>query len=114
MSKLAHAVAKMEGFGILGALPTRNNNPGDLRHAPGEIHAGDPNAVGAFGTADEGWEALERQLQIDADRGLTLRSFVYTYAPPNENDSQRYLDFLCAQLNCNPNTPLFQVLEDNP
>lgn len=111
-SKLALAVSKMEGFGIPGALPTRNNNPGDLRHAPGEMHSPDsPDAVGSFATPEEGWAELERQIQIDADRGLTLRTFVYTYAPPNENDSQRYLDFLCAQTNCSADTPLFQVLK---
>lgn len=102
----------MEGFGIPGALPTRNNNPGDLRHAPGETHPdGEPDAVGSFATPEEGWAALERQIQLDADRGLTLRAFVYTYAPPSKNDSQQYLDFLCAQTNCGPETPLFEILK---
>jgi len=27
---LAHAIAKAEGFGVPGALPTRINNPGDM------------------------------------------------------------------------------------
>lgn len=47
-SLLATLIAKREGFGIPGALPTRQNNPGDLRHANGESHdPADPNGIQA-------------------------------------------------------------------
>lgn len=53
MSKLAQLIAKQEGFGIPGAVPTRDNNPGDLEHAPGEVHTGS-SPIGSFATAQEG------------------------------------------------------------
>lgn len=39
---LAHAIAKAEGFGVHGTIPTRYHNPGDIRagktaHYPGQV-----------------------------------------------------------------------------
>jgi hypothetical protein len=31
---LARLIAQEEGYGIPGAVPTRDNNPGDLHHSP--------------------------------------------------------------------------------
>jgi len=112
MSKLAQLIAREEGFYVPGSLPNRNNNPGDLRHAPGETHAGNPNAVGAFDTVEEGWAALERQLGLYAERGLTLSQMVDSYAPPSDdNDSVQYLQFLCDGLGCTPDTLVSQALD---
>jgi hypothetical protein len=112
VSKLARLMAQEEGFGIAGAVPTIRNNPGDLTHAPGEVHApNDPNGVGSFQTAEEGWDALERQLQIFADHHMTLRAAIYTYAPPSQNDSERYLNFICEGLGCTPDTPVAEALK---
>lgn len=111
MSKLAQLISQQEGFGILGDLPTRQNNPGDLRHAPGEVHTGDPNGIGSFDTAADGFAALERQLQLYALRGLTLQEAVYEFAPPSENDSAAYLAFVCKGLGCDPDTPMSEALQ---
>src|SRR6185437_4031555 len=35
---LARLISREEGFGIPGALPTRDHNPGDLRHSPHSAH----------------------------------------------------------------------------
>lgn len=102
MSRLAQLIAKREGFGIPGALPTRSNNPGDLEHAPGEMHNTD-SPVGEFLTAQAGWDALDNQLQKYAERGLTIQDMVEIYAPPSENDTDAYLDFICSGLGCQPN-----------
>lgn len=111
MSKLAQLIAKQEGFGIPGALPTRNCNPGDLEHAPGEVHTGS-SPIGSFATAQEGWDALERQLQLFADHSMTLRAAIYAFAPPSENDSARYLDFICEGLgNVSPEMPVSEALK---
>jgi hypothetical protein len=113
MTKLAYLISKMEGFGIPGAIPTVRNNPGDLEHAPGETHPPDaPDSVGSFATPEEGWERLEEQLQEDAARGWTLEQFVYTYAPPGENDSEQYLNFLCAGGGWTPDTPVATALQE--
>lgn len=97
MTLLAKLVAKEEGFFKAGTLPARRHNPGDLRHSPHSSHAGiGPDDIGRIGSDREGWEDLERQLDLDADRGLTLEQMVYQYAPENENDSARYLANLLA------------------
>lgn len=112
MSKLAELIAKQEGFGIPGALPTRDNNPGDLRHSPHSQHdPGAPDAIGVIDTAADGWADLERQLQLYAKRGMTLRDMVSEYAPDNENDTTRYLNFICDGLACTADTPVALALE---
>lgn len=97
MSLLARLIAKEEGYGIPGAVPTRDDNPGDLRHAPGASHKGEgPNDIGIIDSAADGWADLERQLQLYAERGMTLEQAVYEFAPPSENNSAQYLAFVVA------------------
>jgi hypothetical protein len=105
-TRLAQLIAKEEGFGIPGAIPTVRHNPGDLRHGPHEQHPGAPNAVGTVDTDADGWADLERQIQLDVARGLTLREFVYKFAPPTENNSAQYLNFVCGGLGMDADTPL--------
>lgn len=112
MTKLAQLIAKEEGYGIPGSLPTRNNNPGDLRHSPHSFHLGSaPNAIGKIDSAADGWSDLERQLQIDGERGWTLRELIYSYAPPIENNSEQYLNYVCQGLGCQPDTLVTEALK---
>lgn len=113
MTLLARLIGREEGFGIPGTVPTRMNNPGDLRHAPNAEHPGDPDAIGLEPTADDGWADLERQLRLYADRRMTLRAMVYAFAPPEENDSEAYLNFICGPegLNCTPDTLVADALK---
>jgi hypothetical protein len=111
-TKLAQLIARMEGFGVPGAKPTRDHNPGDLEHAPG-ITAWD-GAIGIEPSDEQGWADLERQLKLYAERGLTLRQMVNIYAPPDEtpgdpvsvveNDTPRYLDFICHNIGLDPDS----------
>jgi hypothetical protein len=92
MTRLAQLIAKEEGFFKSGNLPARNHNPGDLRHSPHSQHApGAPDAIGVIDDDADGWEDLERQLRIDAGRGMTLCQAIYSWAPPTENPTARYL-----------------------
>lgn len=111
MTKLARLIATEEGFFKAGSLPQRNNNPGDLRHSLHSTHTGDPNAIGVIDTVEHGWEDLERQLSLDASRGLTLRQFIAKYAPPSENNSEQYLNFICTSLPASPEDELIDVLK---
>jgi hypothetical protein len=114
VSKLARLIAQEEGYGIPGALPTRDNNPGDLRHSPHSAHAAtDPNGIGQIDTVADGWADLERQLQLYASRGLTLQQMIVdNYAPASENNSQQYLDLICAGLgNVSPDMPVSEALQ---
>jgi hypothetical protein len=106
-SKLAMLIATEEGFFIPGSLPQRFNNPGDLRHSPHSFHLPDaPNAIGQIDTPADGWADLQNQLQLFAERGMTLEEAIYTYAPPTENNSARYLQYVCNGLGCAPDTPV--------
>jgi hypothetical protein len=110
-SKLAALIAQQEGFGIPGAQPTRKLNPGDLRHAPNASHAGEgPDDIGIEPTLADGWADLERQLQLYAERGMTLSEAIYEFAPPTENDSAAYLNFVCQGLGCTPDTTVAEAL----
>jgi len=108
---LASLIAQEEGFDKPGSVPARNHNPGDLRHSPHSEHPGDPNGIGVIDNDADGWADLEHQLQLYADRGLTIRDMVYKYAPPEENNSQQYLNFVCNGLGCAPDTPVAEALK---
>jgi hypothetical protein len=106
MSKLARLIAAEEGYGIPETVPTRDNNPGDLRHSPHSFHPADaPDAIGAIDTPSDGWADLERQLQLYAQRGMTLRQAIYEFAPPEENNSEQYLAYVCKGLGVEPGLP---------
>ena len=63
---LASAIAKAEGFGKAGAIPSRYKNPGDLKAVrgyryPGQVGVGKGGHV-IFRSNAAGWNALEHQL----------------------------------------------------
>lgn len=112
MSKLARVMAQEEGFNVLGSVPNRDHNPLDLRHAPNASHDGEgSNDIGIEPSDAAGWADAERQLQLYATRGMTLRSMVYTLAPPTENNSEQYLDFVCQQMGMTPDTLVSEALK---
>lgn len=54
--RIAEAIARAEGYGKLGAIPTVRNNPGNLKGPDGQIRW--------FQTAADGWNALYRQITM--------------------------------------------------
>lgn len=112
-TRLAQLIAKEEGFGIPGAIPTVRRNPGDLLHCPHCSHEGiGPNDVGIIDTIEHGWADLERQLTMYAMRGMTIHSMIWDdYAPPPENDSGAYVAALCAGLKLPPDTLVSNALK---
>jgi len=104
---LARAIAEFEGFYRAGSRAQRNNNPGNLKYR------GQRGAVGAdrqgyaiFSSVEAGWEALRRQIELDARRGLTLEQFINKYAPPSENPTSNYLRYVVARTGLSPQSPL--------
>lgn len=111
MTKLAKLFARQEGFGIPGTQPTRKHNPGDLRHSNHSSHVGEgAEDIGIIDTDEHGWEDLDRQLRLFADRGMTLRDAVYTFAPANENEPSVYLDSICKAFPCDPDALMADLL----
>lgn len=60
VQRFAEAIAKAEGFGKPGAIPTLRNNPGNLKMPK------DGGQITTFATAEEGWEALRKQIRLIA------------------------------------------------
>jgi hypothetical protein len=87
---LAQAIAKAEGFGIRGALPTRYHNPGDLKtptgtRYPGQVRLGKAGHT-VFSNDAAGWAALEAQIV----RILQGNSRFYTLHTTINQMSRRY------------------------
>ena len=112
ISRIAELIAKEEGYGIPGAVPSRDHNPGDLRHSPHSYHTADsPDAIGDIPTAQEGWADLVRQLNLYAARGLTVAQCIYEWAPPSENNTAQYLAYVVDGLGCGSDTLLSDALK---
>lgn len=91
ISRLAQAIAKAEGYGIPNAIPTRANNPGNLKAGAPTL----PNSGGItqYPTPAAGWAALERQLSIIATGqsahytvSMTLAEMGAKWAPSGDNN----------------------------
>ena len=111
-TKLATLIAKMEGFGLPHTIPTLRHNPGDLRHGPNASHDGiGKDDIGIYATDELGWLDLERQLTLYSLRGLTVRQAIAYYAPPNENNTSNYLEYICKNLPCTPDMPMSEAIK---
>ena len=71
-----------------GTLPWRNKNPGALRGASNAI--GRANGFAVFASEEDGIESLRTLLHGENYRNLTIKSAIFKYAPPHENDTKRY------------------------
>lgn len=93
-----------------GTLAWRLNNPGNLR--PGRLYEGvigtadTPNGRFAiFASPDEGRTEKRKLLRRGYDH-LSLRDAIFKYAPPNENDTEKYLAFVRRRTSLGDNTLL--------
>jgi hypothetical protein len=75
--------------------PQRNHNPVNLRFA-GQIEATGQDSAGfaVFPDDPAGWRAAHLQIEADQKRNLTLRHFIFKFAPPGENNTNAYLEFI--------------------
>ncbi|UGB47002.1 hypothetical protein LQ772_06840 [Frateuria edaphi] len=89
-------------------LGVRNNNPGNLRTGAG-------GTFGRYGSAQQGLNALGRQLRsyyngtsaaAGHKRLRTLHDIISTYAPSSENNTGAYIGALAKQLGVGADTPL--------
>lgn len=121
-TRFVQLVGKMEGFGTPGKIPTIRHNPMDLRHSPNSHHPGDSTHADDVGTIDtdaHGWEDAERQAQLYASRGMTLRDAIYAICGvlvpgqpvPDGNRPDVYLAYVGHGLGLSSDTPMTQVLK---
>jgi hypothetical protein len=89
------------------SLAQKNRNPGNLRYAGQRESIGqDARGFAIFPTHPAGWRALVRQIKLDQKRRMSVRQFVYKYAPPSENETESYLRFVVEGLVTKPDAPL--------
>lgn len=104
---LARAIIEMEGSekpGSVGYSITQKYGMYNLGHL---VWAGQTGAVAvvvnnrqwaAWPTWQAAYDGLIRQIRLDASRGLTLSQFIAKYAPPKENNTSAYLEFVKGKL----------------
>lgn len=111
------AIAREEGFEVVGSRPQRNNNPGDLIFGAesqrlGATH-GDPRFA-IFPDVATGREALRRWLSVPAEfeagklvagyLGATAEQIINRFAPPVENNTSAYLANVLSWTGFTPGT----------
>lgn len=117
---MAAAIQQMEGWSS-GSVSQRNNNPGNLRAGVGQIGT-DSNGFAIFPDYATGYAALQNQITLNVNRGLTLNEFfggkpgVYAgYAPASDNNSPNvYTSFVATRMGVDPNVPLSEVMGNLP
>jgi len=115
---LIEAIARIEGFYIPNSRPQRNNNPGDLEygafaklHGADRIEEGTPHPRFAhFPTAEMGFAALHALLTTTGYYTLTIEQAINKYAPPSENNTTNYVQFVCEKVGCKPTDTVQEVL----
>lgn len=72
VDQISQSIARQEGYNVAGSIAQQNNNPGNLR-----TWGNTPvvNGYASFATPEDGWAALNQQVQKNIDRGLTLEEF---------------------------------------
>lgn len=112
LDQLAQAIGRQEGYGIPGALPTRDNNPGDLTKVGGGFQQ--------FASPADGFAALYSWLtrHIGAHPDWTFRDLFNFYlrgsttAPPvdDQGDSNIYAQNVAGWLGVSPDSTVSSFL----
>lgn len=92
------------------AISILNNNPGNIRlgdNWEGSISGSDSSFV-TFATPEHGVRAMTRTLESYQDRhGLTtVNQMISRWAPPNENNTTNYVNYVAGQMGVDPNSPI--------
>lgn len=111
----ALAIAKAEGFYKPGSVPSKTNNPGDLKLPNTPATSG---GITIFSTLEEGWAALYRQLELIISGksryyrlDMTIHQMGATYAPTGDNNiPNAWAKNVAAALGVPVTTTLRQVL----
>ena len=83
-------------------LAVKNNNPGNLKFANQPGATADARGFAKFDDPQAGMDALVDQINLDRSRGDTLEEFISDYAPPSENATQNYIDYVSERTGIAP------------
>lgn len=97
----------------------RNNNPGNIWDglAEGKKKRIWPNIPtdnkGFLKFPDEasGWSLFEKQINLNINRGKTLRELITRWAPPIENDTETYIKNVVKWTGLPENEPLKDLID---
>lgn len=89
----------------------RNNNPGNIRQSAvvyeGEIRPSQDKSFKQFKSVAYGYRAMFVILDSYKRRGYrTLRDMLNRYAPPVENYTDKYIDFVCKKAGVLPDNTI--------
>lgn len=117
IKKLADAIAYFEGFFLYKSLPRRLNNPGALVYVGQKNSVRDESGFACFLTAEDGWNALYRQLDLILSGktryylpDMTIQEFVDVWASTSpEIERINYARYIADKFGVEVDTPLNQL-----
>ena len=111
LQTVASTIQQIEGWAP-GTRSYRNQNPGNLRCANQAGMIGcDPQGFAIFPDYQTGLTAEENQIQLDANRGLSIQDFIAKYAPASDgNNPTSYAAQLAAASGLSVTDPLSAAL----
>lgn len=108
---IAGAISQQEGYGVPGATPTVNNNPGDLRNWGGGYPT-DSRGFTIFPDYATGYAALVTDIQnhAAANPDESIEDWIATYAPASDgNNPAAYAAAVAAAVGVDPSTTFSQL-----
>lgn len=105
------AIARMEGWDAQGSSKNRcqrNDNPGDICYGKFAISHGATGTDGRFAIFPDvqtGFAAMSSLLEASY-LGMTIEAAINKYAPPNENNTPRYIGNVCSWTELTPSMVL--------
>lgn len=116
--KLAHAIARQEGFFIEHSVAQRNNNPGNIWDGVGKGKVQrifpriplDDKGFLKFENRQHGTAYLYRMLILKISSGVTLEQLIHSWAPPTENDTEAYVSAVEKMTGINRKQVLWDLL----
>lgn len=117
LSTIASTIQQIEGY-YPGSIAYQNNNPGNLIYVgqagatQGTPMAGTPYYFASFDSYADGYAALENQIQIYANQGLTIDQMMAKYAPASGtgNNPTSYANSIANALGVSSDTPVSSAI----
>lgn len=114
VKSIAVAISRAEGFGVVGALPTRTHNPGDLKL--GDLGNGLVNGKTVFASDVDGWNALYKQIQLMVSGGSSYYSptdswRVIAQTWVGTSDYINWLNTVTGELGVDPDSSLQEYMD---
>lgn len=112
---LPEAIAKFEGFNASpGNLPTRNNNPGDIKFGPFAQSQGatkdEHSPFAKFPDAQSGTHAITSLLQTPGYQNLTIKEAIERWNGKAAENNPEYVAAVSKMTGKSSDTPLSQVI----